>query len=72
MGEGSTSCLDESERNVVMVENHQSLFLYLVEMPERSPKKKDSPTGNRTKNEAMDALTSIAITAAVASSVTSK
>ena len=53
------------------VRNRQCSCLCFLDMIERSPKKA-SPGGNRRKNETMDALTSIAITAAVASSVTSK
>jgi hypothetical protein len=48
------------------------ISLCYLDNAERSPSKKDSPSGNRTKKEAMDTLTSIAITTAVASGVSGK
>lgn len=47
-------------------------FSYILDHAEGISSEKESPTGNRMKKEAMDALTSIAITTAVAPSLTGK
>ena len=51
----------------MVIGKNSSLYVEIA-----SPTKKVFPSGNRTKKEAMDALTSIAITTAVVSSGTNK
>lgn len=63
---------DEEPMVIVKEESEESPQEKSEDNAERSPSKKDSPSGNRTKKEAMDTLTSIAITTAVASGVSGK